>query len=316
MRYEVLLLLLLLGACGQAGNAPLNGYIEAEPIRLAAAVSGRLVALGVKRGDSVLAGQALFRLDADNQTALASEARARLAQAHAQAADLATGKRPDELAVLAAGLAAAEANFKQAESDLQRQSRLAAAGFLSAASLDGLRARRDAARAQVAEAQAQLRAARLAARDESRKAAEAAVQASSAQVAQSQWSLAQTTVAAPAAALVEDSYYREGEWVAAGSPVLSLLAPGAIKARFWVSEAQLPLAGPGKKVLLRCDNCGAPIPATIRFLARTAEYTPPVIYSKENRAKLVWLAEAVPSPADAMRLRPGQPVDVALEGAP
>lgn len=309
-------LVLLFSACEQQQALPLNGYVEADPIRLAASAPGRLVALTVNRGDQVQAGQLLFQLDADNQTAQANEANARLAQATAQAADLDSGKRPDELAVLTASLAAAEAEYKQAESDLQRQGHLAAEGFLSPASLDGLRARRDAAKAQVNEAQAQLRAARLAARDESRKAAAAAVLAGSAQVAQAQWGLAQMRVSAPAAAQVEDSYYRVGEWVPAGSPVLSLLAPGAIKARFWVSEAQLSLAKPGNKVMLRCDGCGAAMPATIRFLARTAEYTPPIIYSKENRAKLVWLAEAVPALADAMRLRPGQPVDVTLNGAP
>jgi hypothetical protein len=117
---------------------------------------------------------------------------------------------------------------------------------------------------------------------------------------------------APLAAQVEDSYYRVGEWVPAGSPVLSLLAPAAVKARFWVAEADLPKAQPGSQVTLRCDGCGAPMPATIRFLARNAEYTPPLIYSRDNRAKLVWMAEALPSAADAARLRPGQPLDVTL----
>ena len=59
-------------------------------------------------------------------------------------------------------------------------------------------------------------------------------------------------------------------------------------------------------------GCGAAIPATIVFIADRAEFTPPVLYSKDNRSKLVYLVEAKPAPADAPKLHPGQPVDVAL----
>ena len=68
----------------------------------------------------------------------------------------------------------------------------------------------------------------------------------------------------------------------------------------------------GQAVKLACDGCGAPIDAKVTFIASQAEYTPPVIYSKDNRAKLVFLVEARPAPGDAARLHPGQPVDVTL----
>jgi len=306
------LILLGLAACSPSAPPLLNGYVEAEPVRLSSPVAGRLVALTVNRGDQVKAGQHLFRLEADNEKAAVDEANARLQQAQAQAEDLASGKRPDELAAIEASLRAARTTLAQDERDLQRQRMLAKDGFVAPSSLDAFQTKRDAAAAQVAEAEAQLRAARLAARDQARLAAKAGANAASAQLSQRQWNLNQKQGVAPLAAQVEDSYYRIGEWVPAGSPVLSLLAPGAVKARFWVAEADLPRAQPGSKVTLRCDGCGAPMPATIRFLARNAEYTPPLIYSRDNRAKLVWMAEAVPSAADAARLRPGQPLDVTL----
>ena len=306
------LLLLGLAACGPSVPPALNGYVEAEPVRLSSPVAGRLVMLAVNRGDQVKAGQNLFRLEADNEQAAVDEANARLQQAQAQAEDLASGKRPDELAAIEASLRAARTALAQDERDLQRQRKLAKDGFVAPSSLDAFQSKRDAAAAQVAEAEAQLRAARLAARDQARQAAKAGANAASAQLSQRQWSLNQKLGVAPLAAQVEDSYYRVGEWVPAGSPVLSLLAPAAVKARFWVAEADLPKAQPGSQVTLRCDGCGAPMPATIRFLARNAEYTPPLIYSRDNRAKLVWMAEALPSAADAARLRPGQPLDVTL----
>lgn len=308
----VLCLLAGLTACGQPSSPLLNGYVEAEPIRLSLPVAGRLVTLNVDRGDTVTVGQPLFRLEADSERAAFDEAKARQLQAQAQAADLDSGKRPDEIAAIQADRRAARTTLAQAESDLKRQRELARNGFVAPSSLDAFQAKRDAAAAQVAEIEAQLRVAQLAARDQARLAAQAGSQAAQAAVAQRQWTLEQKQALAPLAAQVEDRYYRVGEWVPAGSPVLSLLAPGAVKARFWVAEADLPKAQPGRKVRLSCDGCGAPMPATIRFLARNAEYTPPLIYNRDNRAKLVWLAEAVPSPADAARLRPGQPLDVSL----
>jgi HlyD family secretion protein len=315
MRSKLLFLLLglALAGCGRgSANVVLHGYIEAESVRLAAPVAGRLVELAVERGDAVKVGQPLFVLEQDSERAAVDEAAAKLSQAKAQAANLATGKRPDELAVIEAELRAAEVAARQSAADLQRQSDLAQQGFIAASGLDAIRARRDADRARVAELTAQLRAARLAARQAERSAAVAGAAAAEAQLAQRRWTLAQKRVVAPVAARVEDRYYRVGEWVAAGSPVLSLLAPDAVKARFWVPETLLPKVAPGTLVRLACDGCGAPIAARVRFVAREAEFTPPVIYSKENRAKLVYLVEAVPEAADAARLRPGQPVDVTL----
>ncbi|WP_034607086.1 HlyD family secretion protein [Chitinimonas koreensis] len=310
-------LLLALAGCGRDEPAAWHGYVEAEPVRLAAPVGGRLAALAVERGDTVAAGQPLFRLEQDSERAAVGEAAARAEQARAQADDLASGKRPDELAVTAAGLAAAQAALKQSESDLRRQGELARAGFVSGAHLDALRARRDADAAKVTEMAAQLRAGRLAGREASRAAAQAGTAAAEAQLAQRQWTLAQKTVAAPLAARVEERYYRVGEWVPAGSPVLSLLAPGAVKARFWVPEPARARLRPGSRVNLACDGCGAPVAATVRYVAREAEFTPPLIYSKENRAKLVFLAEATPlAAADAARLPPGLPLDVTPAAAP
>ena len=70
----------------------------------------------------------------------------------------------------------------------------------------------------------------------------------------------------------------------------------------------------GAPVVVRCDGCAAPLAARITFIAPQAEYTPPVIYSRENRAKLVFLVEARPDTPQPS-LHPGLPVEVALEDA-
>jgi HlyD family secretion protein len=112
---------------------------------------------------------------------------------------------------------------------------------------------------------------------------------------------------------IADTLFVPGEWVPAGAPVVSVLPPGNVKVRFFVAETRLGALRVGQKVALACDGCAAPIAASISFIAPQAEYTPPVIYSRDNRAKLVFLVEARPDAQDAVKLHPGQPVDVTLQ---
>jgi HlyD family secretion protein len=106
--------------------------------------------------------------------------------------------------------------------------------------------------------------------------------------------------------------YRSGEWVPAGSPVVRMLPPENIKVRFFVPEAVLSSLSLGHKVAIRCDSCAADISASIRYISNQAEYTPPIIYSNDTRSKFVFMVEARPQPADAVKLHPGQPVQVSL----
>ena len=132
-------------------------------------------------------------------------------------------------------------------------------------------------------------------------------------LAQADWRLGQRAVIAPKAGRVNDTYYVVGDFVPAGSPVVSLLPPGNIKVRFFVPEKALGTVRYGQPVAITCDGCGAPIGAKVSFVAPQAEYTPPVIYSRERREKLVFLVEARPAASDAAKLHPGQPVEVLLQ---
>jgi HlyD family secretion protein len=154
--------------------------------------------------------------------------------------------------------------------------------------------------------------ARLAARPDEIAAARAEAQAARAALAQAQWRLGQKAVAAPVAGAVQDRLYQPGEFVPAGNPVVVLLPPENLKLRFFVGEPELAKVKTGQAVRASCDGCGAEIPATIHFVSTQAEYTPPVIYSRENRAKLVYLVEARVAAKDAARLHVGQPVEVRL----
>jgi HlyD family secretion protein len=108
---------------------------------------------------------------------------------------------------------------------------------------------------------------------------------------------------------VQDTFFVEGEWVGAGRPVASLLPPGNVKARFYVPEAALAGVNVGKSVEIRCDACAGPFAAKVSYVSAQAEYTPPVLYSKESRSKLRFLVEARLDQPQAS-LKPGQPIDV------
>ncbi len=127
---------------------------------------------------------------------------------------------------------------------------------------------------------------------------------------QSDWRYKQKEQTAPASGLVYDTYYRPGEWVPAGTPVLSLLPPEYMKARFFVPETGLGKFAAGTPVEIRMDGLPAPLPARVSFVSPAAEYTLPIIYSRENRGKLVFLVEASLAPADAAKLHPGAPIEV------
>jgi HlyD family secretion protein len=141
-------------------------------------------------------------------------------------------------------------------------------------------------------------------------AAKAALREAESRVASSQTRLARRSLASPVSGVVQKVYFRPGEMVAAGRPVVAILPPGNVKVRFFVPEPILARVAYGDEVTVACDGCGAAMTAKVSFIAASAEYTPPVIYSLDERSKLVYLIEA--RPADPTRLRVGQPVDVTL----
>jgi HlyD family secretion protein len=306
------LLVAFLSGCQPAEEARFQGYVEGEPVLVAAQQSGQLTSLLVQRGDAIKTGMPLFSQDPATEAASVSQARAQLAQAQAQFSNLATGRRPPEIAAIAAQLRDAEARRKLSADQLARQQALVAKGFVSAESLDQARTQLARDQASVSQMQAQLATARLPGRADERAGARAQVSASQAALEQSAIRLGQKSQRAPASGLVQDIFFRVGEWAAPGQPVVSILPAENIKVRFFVPETRLGGLRAGQTVGIHCDGCGAPVSAVIRFISASAEYTPPVLYSEKNRHRLVYLVEAWPQPKDAARLHPGQPVDVSL----
>jgi len=306
----VLLALAALTACSPQVQPGWGGYMEGEYVYVAPIVAGTLSSLPVREGQQVAIGDTLFALESVSEHAAREEALARLEAVRAQAANIGKGSRADEIAVIEAKYAQARAKARVAEQEYKRQRELVAKGFVSAGRLDELQGAQTESRARVKELDASLRVARLPARQDEQAAAVAQVQAAEQALLQSDWREAQMSRRAPAAGRVAQTFFQVGELVPAGRPVLSVLPTGKVKARFFVPEPALAELTIGQLVAVHCDGCAVPVNARLDYIAPEAEYTPPVIYSNTQRAKLVFRVEARPEPGGGGQLKPGLPIEV------
>jgi HlyD family secretion protein len=293
------------------GPARWQGYAEADFVKVGPTQQGLLTEVDVARGDEVKEGALLFVQDEIADRAARDQAARQLNQAREQLANLEAAGKPTEIEQAQANLADARATLERTKNDLDRGEFLVKSGTIAPQTLDQRRAdfrsataRVDALEAALAQAQAPM------GRSREIEAQSAAVQASQAAVEMTNWRLSQRRVTAPVTARVADVLARPGETMAAGAPVVSLLPPGNIFVRFFIPEADLAKIHLGDRVGIVCDSCPADLTGTVSFIAPQAEYTPPVIYSDETRAKLVFMIEARPPRERATVLNPGQPVTV------
>ncbi|MBR7801381.1 HlyD family secretion protein [Undibacterium fentianense] len=299
-----------LSACTPSPSKSWVGYVEGEYLYISSPLGGRIETLNVLAGQEVAQNAPLFSLDKEAETANIEEANARAKAARALSSNTEKGKRTEEIAVTRAQLVSAEAQASLAQNELQRQQQLLAQGFISKAKIEDATTNVKLTQARVNELKAALAVASLPARIDERTAAGANAVAAEQVLRQTNWRAKQKTEMAPQAGLISDVYFRAGEVVSAGQAVLALLPPGHVKLRFYVPEAELATVHAGDAVSIHCDGCGTPITATVTRIANQAEYTPPVIYSNAQRAKLMFLVEARPDPAVAKQLHPGQPIEV------
>ncbi len=141
--------------------------------------------------------------------------------------------------------------------------------------------------------------------------AQAAFRQADAQLGAAQTRLNRRKLASPVAGIIQQVYFRPGETVPASRPIISVLPPGNIKVRFFIPERMLARIAIGDELHVTCDGCAGNITAPITFISRNAEFTPPVIYSLEERSKLVYLVEARPALTEMLRV--GQPVSVEVK---
>jgi HlyD family secretion protein len=286
------------------------GYVEGETSLIAPPIAGRLEQRPVERGQQVKKGDRLFVIDPVLARAEVARAEASLAEAKSRYENLLTGKRQEERDVTAAQRLEAEAALMQAETEYKRQSELLIKGVGTRRDYEQAESQMRQLRSRIASLSAQEKVNALAARPDEIAAAKAMVDQSQANLDQARKRLDDLMPAAPEDALVENHFFNTGEWVPAGTPVVSLLPPNRVKLRFYVPEEDVARAKMGDTVSFTCDSCPPDLKADIIYISPRSEFTPPVIYSQSARSKLVFLIEARPQPTQ-VKLPPGLPITVA-----
>ncbi|MGH6802565.1 MAG: HlyD family secretion protein [Methyloceanibacter sp.] len=293
-------------------DAEFPGYMEADLVLVGSEQAGRVLELSVEEGSSVKQGDPIFVLESEEQEASVAAAKARVQEAEARLADAkAELQRPGEIQVLEASLAQAKAMLQVASNNLERARALFDKGWITKAQLDDAIAQHDRNEAAVAEAEKRITAAKLPGRSDMIHAAAANAEAARHALNEAEKNLGKRKVVAPASGTVEEVYFRPGEVVNSGQAVIALLPPRNLKVRFFVAEPVRAGLQVDQSVKVSCDGCPPDLHAKISFIGREAEFTPPVIFSREQRQKLVYLVEARPEGA-AADLTAGQPVTVTL----
>ena len=243
MRSELIPVLaacMVIAGCGDAAPTGCSGYIEGEYVRVAAPFAGEFTLLQVKRGDTIAAGAPLFALEQDNEKAAREEAQARVRQAEARAGRPAKGQAPARARL---GARAARAGARPICACRPLSSNVTRSCLLPASSArpssTRCAARNSAMMRACASCRADLAVARLAARPDEIAGATAEVKAARDALAQADWKLQQKSQTATRSGLVADTLFQQGEWVPAGSPVVSMLPPRNVKVRFFVPETQV-----------------------------------------------------------------------------
>ncbi|MFO1208483.1 MAG: HlyD family efflux transporter periplasmic adaptor subunit [Amaricoccus sp.] len=303
-------LLARLFAC-PVGDVLAVGYVEGDYVSLAPVASAELSEVRVRMGDRVEAGEIVASQERTDAEIALAQAQAARDQAEAELANLREGSRPEEIRVTEASLQAAQVRLAEAQRQADRQTALNTQGVVPQANLDTAITARDTAATEVAQLEAELAVKKLPARSQVVAAAESSLAGAEAAVRDAAWRLAKRDVTAPAAGEITDIFRRTGEIAGPTAPVAELLPDGAWKLVVYVGEPDVARVATGASLAVRCDACPDNLTATVSYVAKEPEFTPPVIYSLENRQKLVYRVEARPAPGDTV-LRPGQIVDVSL----
>lgn len=298
----------LAASCQPTRDGQYQGYVEADLIFLASPFSGELTKSLVHMGQAVKKGQLLFKLDDKPQILTFHQAQADLEQATRIYKDLQNPKRPEEIEAIVAQIAQTEEELELAQLRLTRFKTLYQKNAIDKHSVDEAEAHYDQLQKRKEQYQANLALAKLGSRSEQIQAQKANVARAYALMEKSQWDLAQKTIFAPKDGVIFDVYYEQGEFVAAQKPVASLLSPDDIRIDFFVPSEALASVKIGQEIAFTCNGCPANNKALIRYISEKAEYIPPLVYSQDNRDKLVFRIKAKPEYPKAFK--PGQPITI------
>lgn len=290
--FLIILLAGSLAACSGSDDSGLHGYAEGDFSAIAPDTPGRIVRTHAREGDTVRAGDTLFALDATAERAALAAAEARIEATMARFDDAAAGGRTPEIEAARDQLEQAQAAAREAADALSRTRTLFEDGHVSQARLDQAEAADETAGARVSEMRQRLSLVQLPARENQLRALQAEIAAAEAERERAAHALARREIAAPEDAVVHRQIRFAGEQAGPALPVYDLLPEGAVHALVFIPEPDLARYTIGDRLPVDCDSCPPGLTVRLTSISDAAEFTPPVIYSDSERARLVYRAEA------------------------
>ncbi len=312
---------LVLGACSRSpgtrpGDLLLSGNIEVTDAQLGFKIPGRVSARPVFEGEQVAAGQLIARLDDTEQVQQVALRRAELAAVQAGLAELEAGSRPQEIAAVAAALRSAEAERDRVRLDFTRAQELRDKAVITDREFETMQAQVKVTEARVAEAAERLKLVQEGPRAETIQQARARADQARAAVALAETQLDYTRLVSPLTGTVLSHHIEPGEFVAAGTPVVTVADTVHVWVRAYLDQSDLGRVRHGQKVVVRTDSFpGRDFAGTVGFISSEAEFTPKTVQTPKERVKLVFRVKVdVANPQD--ELKPGMPADVVIAAAP
>jgi HlyD family secretion protein len=315
-----LTLTLLLGACTRTnskdgGELVLSGNLEVTDAQLGFKIPGRVLERLVAEGERVNAGQLIARLDDADQNNQLALRRAELAGAESVLAELETGSRPQEIAAAAAALRSTEAERDRVRLDFARLRELRERDVIADREFEGAQAMLKVAEARTAEATERHKLVQEGPRAETIAQARARTAQARAAVSLAATQLENTRLFSPLAGVVLSHHIEPGEYVAPGTPVVTVAETSRMWVRAYVNQTDLGRVHHGQQVTVRTDSFpGRDFAGTVSFIAAEAEFTPKTVQTPKERVKLVFRIKVdVANPQD--ELKPGMPADVIVPAA-
>lgn len=300
----------------QHGSIVISGNIEVTDAQLGFKLPGRVAERPVFEGDHVKAGQLIARLDDSEQKQQLDLNRAELAGAEAALAELEAGSRPQEIAAAEATVRSAQAELDRARLDFVRQQDLREKNVIADRDFETAQAQLKVAEARVAETSEQLKLVREGPRAETIQQARARVAQARASVALAETHLAETRLFSPLTGAVLSHNIEPGEFVSAGTPIVTVADTLHTWVRAYVNQTDLGRVRLGQKLIVHTDTApGKNFEGTVSFISSEAEFTPKTVQTTKERVKLVFRIKVdVANPQD--ELKPGMPADIVLPVAP
>jgi HlyD family secretion protein len=312
-RLMLFLCVLFLGGCGGHDHTHYQGYVEGENLYLAVPYEGSLVKKYVSRGQQVKKGDLLFQLNTNPELLLIEQLKAELAQAKSSLIDLKKPKRGPEINAIQQQIEQADASLILADIREKRYTTLYRNKATELDRVDEATSLKRSNQAIKNQYEQNLILSKMGARPDQIQAQEFKWDEVNAGLLVGEWKLAQKTVRAPGDAIVFDTYYQEGEFIAAGRPIAALLLPKNVRIEFFIPAQDLPQLQLNQSIQFTCAGCAETNEAVVSYISPEAEYVPPLVYTRDNLENLVFRVKAqIKNPAS---FKPGQPVTVSVAHA-